>query len=158
MSSFRQSSSAVTSLSNWSEMRSGRPEVSCVDIYRNETSGIEILTWEWAWNVSITERKPAWLVYQFSRSVVSDSLRPYGLQHIRPPCPSPAPRSCSNSSPSSWWCHPAIASSVVPFSSCPQSLPACLFQWVNSSHAVAKVLEFQLQHQSFKWTARTDLL
>ena len=58
---------------------------------------------------------------QFSRSVVSDSLRPHELQHARPPCPSPTPRVYSNSCPSSRWCHPAISSSVVPFSSCPQS-------------------------------------
>ena len=61
---------------------------------------------------------------QFSHSVVSDSLRPHEPQHTRPPCPSPTPRVHSNSCPSSWWCHPAISSSVVPFSSCPQSLPA----------------------------------
>ena len=61
---------------------------------------------------------------QFSLSVVSDSLRPHELQHARPPCPSPTPRVHSNSHPSSQWCHPAISSSVVPFSSCPQSLPA----------------------------------
>ena len=61
---------------------------------------------------------------QISRSVVSDSLRPHDLQHARPPCPSPTPAVHSNSCPSSQWCHPAISSSVVPFSSCPQSLPA----------------------------------
>ena len=61
---------------------------------------------------------------QFSRSVVSDSLRPHELQHARPPCPSPSPGVHSDSRPSSTWCHPAISSSVVPFSSCPQSLPA----------------------------------
>ena len=61
---------------------------------------------------------------QFSGSVVSDSLRPHELQHARPPCPSPSPGVHSNSCPSSRWCHPAISSSVVPFSSCPQSLPA----------------------------------
>ena len=62
---------------------------------------------------------------QFSSvSVVSESLRPHELQHARPPCPSPIPRVHSNSRPSSRWCHPAISSSVVPFSSCPQSLPA----------------------------------
>ena len=60
----------------------------------------------------------------FSRSVVSDSLQPRGPQHARPPCPSPTPRACSNSCPSSRWCHPTVSSSVVPFSSCPQSLPA----------------------------------
>ena len=61
---------------------------------------------------------------QFSRSVVSDSSRPHELQRARPPCPSPTPRVYSNSCPSSRWCHPAISSSVIPFSSCPQSLPA----------------------------------
>ena len=61
---------------------------------------------------------------QFSRSVVSDSSRPHGLQHARPPCPSPTPGVYSSSCPSSWWCHPTISSSVVPFSSCPQCFPA----------------------------------
>ena len=61
---------------------------------------------------------------QFSRSVVSNSLQPHGLQHSRPPCPSPTPGACSNSCPSSRWCHPTISSSVVPFSSHLQSFPA----------------------------------
>ena len=61
---------------------------------------------------------------QFSRSVVSNSLQPHGLQHTRPPCPSPTPETYSNSCPSHQWCHPTISSSVVPFSSCPQSFPA----------------------------------
>ena len=61
---------------------------------------------------------------QLSRSVVSDSLWPHESQHTRPPCPSPTPGVYSNSCPSSRWCHPAISYSVVPFSSCPQSLPA----------------------------------
>ena len=61
---------------------------------------------------------------QFSRSVVSDSLQPHESQHARPPCPSPTPGVYSNSCPSTRWCHPAIWSSVIPFSSCPQSLPA----------------------------------
>ena len=61
---------------------------------------------------------------QFSRSVVSDSLWPHESQHSRPPCPSPTPRVHWDSPPSSQWCHPAISSSVVPFSSCPQALPA----------------------------------
>ena len=60
---------------------------------------------------------------QFSHSVVSDSLRPHGLQLARPPCPSPSPGACSNSCPFSRWCHPAISSSVVPFCSCLQSFP-----------------------------------
>ena len=93
---------------------------------------------------------------QFSCSVMSNSLQPHESQHPRPPCPSPAPRVYPNPCPSSWWCHPTISSSVVPFSSCPQSLPASgsfpmsqLFTWGG------KVLEFQLQHQSFQWTPRT---
>ena len=81
---------------------------------------------------------------QFTRSVVSDSLRPHELQHARPPCPSPTPRVHSNSCPSSWWCHPAISSSLVPFSSCPQFLPASeyfpmnqLFAWGGQSIGVS---------------------
>ena len=65
-----------------------------------------------------------WISHQFSRSVVSDSLRPHESQHARPPCSSPTPGVHSDSRPSSQWCHPAISSSVVPFFSCPQSLPA----------------------------------
>ena len=61
---------------------------------------------------------------QFSHSVVSDSLWLHGLQHARLPCPSPTPRGCSKSCPLSRWCHPTISSSVIPFSSCLQSLPA----------------------------------
>ena len=66
-----------------------------------------------------------WLhAYQFNCSVVSNPLRPHGLQHARLPCPSPTPGAYSNSCPSSWWWHPTISSSVIPFSSCPQSFPA----------------------------------
>ena len=61
---------------------------------------------------------------QFTCSVMSDSLRPHELQHARPPCPSPTPRVYPNACPLSWWCHPTISSSVVPFSSCPQSFLA----------------------------------
>ena len=61
---------------------------------------------------------------QFSHSVVSHSLRPHGLKHARPLCPSPTPRVYSNSCPSSWWCHPTISSSAIPFSSCLQSFTA----------------------------------
>ena len=68
---------------------------------------------------------------QFSRSVVSDSLRPHELQHARPPCPSPTPRVYPNPCPLSRWCHPTISSSVVPFSSCLQSFPTS-GKWVSS--------------------------
>ena len=96
---------------------------------------------------------------QFSCSVVSDSLPPHGLQHARLPCPSPTPGACSNSCPLSQWCHPTISSSVVSFSSCLQSFQhQGIFQWVSSSHQVAKVLEFQLQDQSFQWIFRTAFL
>ena len=64
------------------------------------------------------------LSVQFSHSVISDSLQPHGLQYFRPPCPSPTPGACSNSCPSSQWCHATILSSVIPFSSCFQSFPA----------------------------------
>ena len=82
--------------------------------------------------------------------VVSDSLRPHGLQLARLPCPSPSPSVCSNPCPSSQWSHPTISSS--PLSSCLQSFPASGF-FPNESvlHQVTKVLEFQLQHQSFQW-------
>ena len=61
---------------------------------------------------------------QFSRSVMSDSLRPHEPQHARPPCPSSTPKVHPNPCPLSWWCHPTISSSVIPFSSFPQSFPA----------------------------------
>ena len=64
------------------------------------------------------------LSIHFNRSVISNSLQPQGLQHTSLPCPSPIPQACSNSSPLSWWCHPTVSSSVVPFSSCLQSFPA----------------------------------
>ena len=80
-----------------------------------------------------------WYMYisvQFSHSVMSDPLQPHESQHTRPPCPSPTPRVYPNPCPSSWWCHPAISSSVIPFSYCPQSFPASgsfpmsqLFAW-----------------------------
>ena len=87
-------------------------------------------------------------VQSFSRV----SLWPRGLQHARLPCPSLSLGVCSNSCPLSQWCHPTISSSVIPFSSCPQSFPASgSFPMSGSSHQVAKVLELQLQHQFFQW-------
>ena len=71
-----------------------------------------------------TEELVGYSPFQFSCSVVSYSLWPHGLQHTRLLCPSPTPRVCSNSCPSSRWCHPTISSSVIPFSSCFQSFPA----------------------------------
>ena len=87
------------------------------------------------------------------------TLWPHGLQHAWLPCPSPATRACSNSCPSTQWCHPTISSSVVSFASCLKSFPAPgLFQWVSSLHQVAKVLELQLQYQPFQWIFRNDFL
>ena len=95
---------------------------------------------------------------QFSCSVVSDSLRPHELQHTRPPCSSPTPRVQPNPYPLSWWCHPAISSSVVPFSSCPQSLPASgsfpmsqLFAWGGQSIGVSALASF-LPKKSQGWS------
>ena len=93
-----------------------------------------LLQWYMDWRHSV----------QFSHSVESDSLWPHELQHARPPCPSPTPRVYSHSCPSSRWCHPATSSSVVPFSSCPQSLPASgsfpmsqLFTWGGQTTGVS---------------------
>ena len=104
----------------------------------------------------------------FSLSVVSDSLQPHELQHSRPPCPSPTPRVHSNSCPWSRWCHPAISSSDVPFSSCSQSLPASgsfpmsqLFAWGGQSIGVsasASVLTMNTQEWSpLEWTGWISL-
>ena len=105
---------------------------------------------------------------QFSRSVVADSLRPHESQHARPPCPSPTPGVHPNSRPSSRWCHPAFSSSVVPFPSCPQSLPASgslpmsqLFAWSGQSigvSALASVLPKNTQDWSpLEWTGWLSL-
>ena len=105
---------------------------------------------------------------QFSHSVVSDSLRPHESQHTRPPCPSPTPGVHPHSCPSSWWCYPAISFSVVPFSSCPQSLPASgsfplsqLFTWGVQSTGVSastSVLPMNTQDWSpLEWTGWISL-
>jgi len=95
---------------------------------------------------------------QISGSVVSNSLRLHESQHARPPCPSPTLRVHSDSRPSSQWCHPAISSSVVPFSSCPQSLPASgsfpmsqLFTWGGQSTGVSALASF-LPQKSQGWS------
>ena len=105
---------------------------------------------------------------QFSCSVMSDSLWPRELQHARPPCPSPTPGVHPNPCPSSRWCHPAISSSVIPFSSCPQSLPASesfpmsqLFSSGGQSIGVsasASVLPMKTQDWSLGWTGWISLL
>ena len=105
---------------------------------------------------------------QFSRSVVSDSLRPHESQHFRPPCPSSSPGVHPDSCPLSQWCHPAISSSVIPFSSCPQSLPVSesfpmsqLFTWGGQSTGVSALASFlpkKSQGQSpSEWTGWISL-
>ena len=105
---------------------------------------------------------------QFSRSVMSNSLWPHELQHARPSCPSPTPGAYSNSCPSSRWCHPTISSSIIPFSFCPQSLPASgsfpmsqLFAWGGQSIGVsasASVLPMNTQDLSpWGWTGWISL-
>ena len=119
----------------------------------------------WIWTVWVTFVVTTWYLLrhvwsagfikakrcsvQFSRSVVSDSLQPHISQHTRPPCPSPTPGVHSDSCPSSPWCHLVISSSVVPFSSCPQSLPASesfpvsqLFAWGGQSTGVSASASF----------------
>ena len=122
--------------------------------------------WIW-WNIHSVIRLYMASV-QFSRSVVSDSLRPRESQHARPPCPSRTPGVHSDSHPPSQWYHPAISSSVVPFSSCPQSLPASesfpmsqLFAWGSQSTGVSALASFvpkKSQGQSpSEWTGWISL-
>ena len=98
----------------------------------------------------------AWVIWypavsvQFSHSVVSDSLQPHEPQHTRPPCPSPTPRVHPNSCPLSRWCHPTISSSVIPFSSCPQSFPA--------SRSLQMSQLFTSGSQSIRVSASTSVL
>ena len=108
-------------------------------------------TWEKAVSISASSDR-------ISRSVVSDSLQPHESQHARPPCPSPTPGVHSDSCPSSQQCHPAISSSVVPFSSCPQSLPSSesfpmsqLFAWGGQSTGVSALASF-LPKKSQGWS------
>ena len=122
----------------------------CIYIYTNENTYIHISSVE------------------FSSSVVSNSLQPHEPQHAMPPCPSPTPGVQSNPRPSSRWCHPAILSSVVPFSSCSQSLPASesfpvsqLFAWGGQSTGVSALASFLPKNTQgwspLKWTGWISL-
>ena len=117
---------------------------------------------------SQNDQMPGLSSVQFSRSVVPDSLRPHESQHARPPCPLPTPRVYPNSCPSSQGCHAAISSSVIPFSSCPQSFPALgsfpvsqLFTWGGQSIGVsasASVLPVNTQDWSLlRWSGWISL-
>ena len=132
----------------------GKMERTCVfdDFFELLNFPESALPWKVMWNNTFSS------LFQFSRSVVSDSLRPHELQHTRPPCPSPTPGVHSDSRPSSQWCHPAISSSVGPFSFCPQSLPASesfpksqLFAWGGRSTGVSALASF-LPKKSQGWS------
>ena len=117
-----------TGLSNWAYTYGNNavPNLHYLCVLKNDFNLRENQSWKE--NILV---KPVYFLVsleanlvQFSCSVMFNSLQPHGLQHARLPCPSPTPRACSNSYPSSRWCHPAILSFFVPFSSCPQSFPA----------------------------------
>ena len=105
----------------------------------------------------VSRNSPSWVTCCCLVAKSCPTLWPHELQHARLPWPSPSPSPCSNSCPLSRDCHPAISCSVTPFFSCPQSFPG-LFQWVGSSHQVAKVLELQHLHQSLQWIFRVNIL
>ena len=120
--------------------------------------------WSFSFNISPFNEHPV----QFSCSVVSDSLRPHELQHSRPLCPSSTPGVHSELHPSSEWCHPAILSLVVPFSSCPQALPASksspmsqLFTWGSQTTGVSALASFLPKNtqgwSSLEWTGWISL-
>ena len=93
-------------------------------VWRLRSSSNKGVLWDFFRRILMRMRTLTFSSVQFSHSVMSDSLQPHGLQHTRLPCPSPAPGSCSDSCPLSWWCHPTISSSVLPSSSCLQPFPA----------------------------------
>ena len=151
-----------TGLSDWTELRlviTFLPRSKCL-----------LISWLQSPSAVILEPRKIIILFsvQFSHSAMSYSLRPHELQHTRPPYPSPTPRVYSNSCPSSRWCHPAISSSVAPFSFCPQSLPASwsfptsqLFRWGGQNTGVsasASVLPMNIQDWSPSgWTGWISL-
>ena len=140
--------------------------VFCLALWLRDTWELRLLTGDWTRNpllgrlsLNHWKAREVLISVQFSRSVVSDSLRPHEPQHSRPPCPSPTPGVHSNLV---YWVGDAIQPSHPLLSPSPPapspSQHQGFFQWVSSSHQVAKVLEFQPQHQSFQWIFRTDFL
>ena len=139
------------------------PQFSCMKYRKSTTCIYKIWTSVFIYEIQkipFSEMKYALQIRsdKISRSIVSDSLRPHESQHARPPCPSPTPGVHSDSCPSSQWCHPAISSSVVPFSSCPQSLPGSesfpmsqLFTWGGQSTGVSALASF-LPKKSQGWS------
>ena len=149
----------------------------CEYVFKQCTVNVDILVSQWQtvrskFSQSLSEKlhylELLIVSVQFSHSVVTDSLQPHELQHAKPPCPSPTPRVYSNTYPLSQWCHPAISSSVVPFSSHLQSFPASgsfpmsqLFAWSGQSIGVsasASVLPMNTQAWSpLGWTGWISL-
>ena len=131
-------------------------------IFQGLVSRLFLLQWKINSWCHITYReKPSSLenAVQLSRSAMSDSLQPHGLQHARTPCPSPTTGVYSNSCPLSRWYHPTISSSVIPFSSCLQSFPASgSFQISQFFVSGGQSIEVSVQHQSFQSILRTDFL
>ena len=138
-------------LSRWSSWPRNQTCISCI-----------IIRFFTIWATREALKKQTIPSVQFSRSVMSNSMRPHESQHARPSCPSPAPGVHSNSRPSSQWCHPAISSSGIPSSSCPQSLPASeafpmsqLFAWGGQSTGVSALASFLPENTKEQ---RADLL
>ena len=134
----------------------------CTEQYSTISVQVSISNNTCSWATDSSEILIEWLCFssvQCSRSVVSDSLWRHGLQHSRPPCPTPAPGVYPNSCSLSRWCHPTISSSVVPFSSRLQSFPTSRsFPISQLFGSCGQNIGIQLQHQSFQWTLRTDFL
>ena len=155
------SSSIITDIENRLVLAKGEGSKEGVN-WEFGVSGYKLLHIKWINNNVLLHN-----TVQFSRSVVSDSLRPHELQHARPPCPSPTPGVHPSPCPLSWWCHPTISSSVVPFSSCPQSFPASgsfpmsqLFTSGAQSIGVSastSVLPMNTQDWSLEWTGWISL-
>ena len=138
-------------------LRQRLPTALCPE--RGDHGGSELYWYRQMWRSAKFVEGFTQYSVQFSYSVVSDSLQPHEPQHARPASPSPTPGVYTNPCPSSQWCHPIISSSVIPFSSCPQSFPAAgsfpMSQFFRSS---GQSIEFQRQHQSFQWIFRTYFL
>ena len=117
---------------------------TCYNLFGSPKSKLKSPSW------SFTDMSVSQSVSQLSHSVVSDSLWLHGPQHTRPPCPSPTPRVYTNSYPLSRWCHTTISSSVIPFSSCPQSFPA------SGSFQISQLFTSGGQNIGV-WTSTSDL-
>ena len=140
---------------NWSDLAAAAASLLLVDFSSDPLLYLAVSLHSKTWINML-------VLCQVSCSVVSHSLRTYEPQNARPLCPSSTHGVHANPCPLCLWCHPTISSSVVPFSSCPQSFPASgsfqMNQMNQLSASSPKALEFQLQHQSLQWTRRTDLL